>query len=188
MATERQRALRLAGLYNALPNFLWSGLAWAPVLVFAYSHVARPWLWGMLGVSLVGYLLPAAGLERLRLSSRLAPYQRLGVPHLNRFTQNGDWVNRRLRQRFPAFRQVTGRDAAQRLLRASYHLERFHLVALVFFGLLSGYALGHGHWGWAALLLGLNVGYNLYPMWLQQYLRLRVRGAAKRLRSAAPAE
>lgn len=185
MVSERQRAIRLAGWYNALPNVLWSGLAWTPVVVFCYQHVARPWLWTLVGLSLLGYLLPAAALERLRLSSRRAPYQRLGVPRLNRFTQNGDWVNQRLRQQFPRFRQVAGRDAALRRLRASYHLERFHLVALVLLLLLSGYAAGHGRWDWAGLLLLLNVGYNLYPMWLQQYLRLRLRAAARPGQSAA---
>ena len=46
---------------------------------------------------------------------------------------------------------------------------------LVLFGLLSGYAVAHAHLGWAALLLLLNVGYNPYPIWLQQYLRVRLR-------------
>ena len=59
------------------------------------------------------------------------------------------------------------------LVAGSYHMERFHGVLLLFFALVSLYALAHGYSGWAALLVLLNVGYNLYPMWLQQYLRLR---------------
>jgi hypothetical protein len=28
--------------------------------------------------------------------------------------------------------------------------------------------------GWAVVLILLNIGYNLYPIWLQQYLRVRL--------------
>ncbi|GAB3842527.1 glycosyl-4,4'-diaponeurosporenoate acyltransferase CrtO family protein [Hymenobacter jeollabukensis] len=179
MSTERQQARRRAGWYNAVPNVLWSVLGLGPVAWFAYAHVGRPWLWGMVAVSLLAYLLPARALERLRLSASPARYRRLGVHWLNRVTQNGELVNRQLRRRFPGFRQVPGRAAAERHLRASYHLERFHLALLVFFVLVGAYAAACGQWGWALLILVLNVGYNLYPMWLQQYLRSRLRAALR---------
>ncbi|OON71112.1 hypothetical protein B0919_03740 [Hymenobacter sp. CRA2] len=163
-----------------MPNVLWSVLGLAPVVVFAYQHMERPWLYGLSALSLLLYLVPAAGLERLRLSAQPAAYRRLGVHRLNRFAQNGELVNRRLRQHFPEFRQVQGRTSAVRRLRASYHLERFHLVLLLFFLLTSLYAAARGYLGWALLILLANVGYNLYPMWLQQYLRARLRAATRR--------
>ncbi|UOQ78984.1 hypothetical protein MUN84_10935 [Hymenobacter sp. 5516J-16] len=51
---------RLA-FYNAVPSVVWSGLSWGPLTVFCYQHMARPWLYGLLGVSLLGYVVPAPG-------------------------------------------------------------------------------------------------------------------------------
>jgi hypothetical protein len=39
---------------------------------------------------------------------------------------------------------------------------------------VSGYAIGQREVGWAVVLILLNIGYNLYPIWLQQYLRVRL--------------
>jgi hypothetical protein len=68
---------------------------------------------------------------------------------------------------------VRSRAGLASLLRTTYHMERFHVVLLVFFGLTSLYAAAHGQVGWGVLLTLINVGYNLYPIWLQQYLRVR---------------
>ncbi|TGE21280.1 hypothetical protein E5K00_13380 [Hymenobacter aquaticus] len=169
----RPSAALLAAL-NAVPSVLWSGLALGPLSVFCYQHVARPWLWGLLGVSLLGYAVPRSWFRYWQLSRARRRYERLGVPVVARFTQHGTLVHQWLRRRYPHYRRVPHRQAGRRLVAESYHLERFHGVLLVFFGLVSLYALMRGHLGWAGLLLVLNVGYNLYPVWLQQYLRLRL--------------
>jgi hypothetical protein len=95
------------------------------------------------------------------------------VALLNRLTPNGDFVNRLIRRRYPAYRRVRSRAALAALVRTPYQ-ERFHLLGFLFFLLASGHAAGRGQAGWCGLLLLLNVGYNVYPMWLQQYLRVRV--------------
>ena len=159
---------------NAVPNVLWSGLAFAPVVAFCYQHLPRPWLYGFGAVSLLAYAWPAAWLRRLQLSEGVAAYQRLRVPALNRFTQNGSIINGLLRRRYSHYQPLSTRAALAKLRSTTYQQERFHWAALIFFLLASGYALGLGLVGWAALLTGLNVGYNLYPIWLQQYLRLRL--------------
>ncbi|UYZ58239.1 glycosyl-4,4'-diaponeurosporenoate acyltransferase CrtO family protein [Hymenobacter latericus] len=189
MASERRKAARLAAWYNAVPNVLWSVLGFAPVVAFGYGYMERAWLYGLLAPSLLAYLLPTAWLRRLQLSQSAGVYRQLRVHRINRITQNGALVNARLRQRFPGFRQVQGRASAERHVRASYHLERFHLVLLLFFLGCTLYAAAHGRWGWALLMLLANIGYNLYPIWLQQYLRLRLAAAAGQHEpGAGPAE
>ncbi|MGI4870123.1 MAG: hypothetical protein ACRYFX_02975 [Janthinobacterium lividum] len=118
-------------------------------------------------------------LQRLQLSSGVAAYQRLRVPALNRFTQSGTLVNALVRRRYPQYRVLPGRAAVAKLVRTTYQQERFHWAGLVFFLLLSIYAAAHGHPGWALGLALANVGYNLYPIWLQQYLRVRL-GSGRR--------
>jgi hypothetical protein len=165
--------------YNAVPNVLWSVLSLVPLVVFCYQHVARPWLYGFAALSLLAYAWPTAWLAHLQLSARPALYRRLRVPALNHFTQHGTLVNRLLRHRYPQYRYLPPRANLAQVVRTTYHLERFHWVMLVYFLLATGYAVALGYWGWAGLLTLLNVGYNLYPIWLQQYLRLRLRGVPR---------
>ena len=166
--------------YNAVPNVLWSALALGPLLVGCYRYVERPWLWGFVALSLSGYAWPAAWLRRLQLSSRVGVYQRLGVPGVGRFAQQGALVNGLLRRRYPHYRALVGRGAVAKLLSTTYQQERFHWAGLVFFLLVSSYLGTAGYPGWALGLTLANVGYNLYPIWLQQYLRVRLGRQAAR--------
>jgi hypothetical protein len=180
-ASKRARpsAAVVAG-YNAVPNVLWSGLAFGPLMLCCYRYVGWPWQVGFGVVSLLAYAWPAAWLRRLQLSRQVAVYQQLRVPALNRFTQQGTLVTGLLRRRYPQYRALPGRAGIAKLLSATYSQERFHWAGLLYFLLVSGYAGATGRLGWALGLSFLNVGYNLYPIWLQQYLRLRLgNGRAK---------
>jgi uncharacterized membrane protein len=168
-------SMALLAFYNAVPSLFWSVLSLVPICVFCYQHMARPWLYGLLAVSLPAYALPTSWFRYWQLSNTSAIYRKLGVLFVNRFTQNGDFVNRLVRRQYPNYRHVRHRASAVALLRTSYHQERFHIVLLLFFLFSSIYAATHGHWKWALVLTLINVGYNLYPVWLQQYLRVRLR-------------
>ena len=171
---RRVPSAAVVACYNAVPSVLWSGLALGPLVVCCYRYVAQPWLWGFLAVSLSSYAWPAAWLRRLQLATSVQVYRRLGVPALGYFTQQGGLVNSLLRRRYPGYRGLVGRRAVARLLSTTYQQERFHWAGLVFFLLISFYVGARGQLGWALALLLLNVGYNLYPIWLQQYLRVRL--------------
>ncbi|MDO7885513.1 glycosyl-4,4'-diaponeurosporenoate acyltransferase CrtO family protein [Hymenobacter cheonanensis] len=176
-ALNSQRGVPSAAVvacYNAVPSVLWSGLALGPLAVCCYHYVVQPWLWGFLAVSLSAYAWPAAWLRRLQLAPRAQVYRRLGVPGLGYFTQQGALVNRLLRRRYPNYRGLVGRRAVARLLSTTYQQERFHWAGLLFFLGVSIYVGAAGQLGWALGLTVLNVGYNLYPIWLQQYLRIRL--------------
>jgi hypothetical protein len=160
--------------YNAVPSVLWSVLSLGPLTVFCYQHVARPWLWGFIVASLLVYAVPATWLRRLQLSAQPAVYRKLGVPVVGHLAQYGALVNRLLRRRYPHYRRLPSRAAVASVVRGTYHYERFHWSMLLFFLLVSGYAIGQRAVGWAVVLMLLNIGYNLYPIWLQQYLRVRL--------------
>ncbi len=174
-ATESRAAMPSPAVLawaNAVPNVLWSVLSLTPLAVFCYQYL--PWLYGFGAVSLLAYAWPTAWLRRLQLSAAPAAYRRLRVPALNHLTQHGTLVNSLLRRRYPQYRHLPRRADLAKLVRTTYQLERFHWVMLVFFLLVAGYAVAQGQLGWAGLLTLLNVGYNLYPIWLQQYLRIRL--------------
>jgi len=171
----------LLAWYNAVPNVFWSALSLGPLSVFCYTWVERPWLYGLLAASLLTYALPTAWFRYWQLSRMPAAYRKLGVPVVNHFTQSGTFINRLIRRRYPTYRHVPTRAATTALVRTSYHQERFHGFLLLFFLSISLYALVRHQVGWALLLTLINVFYNVYPIWLQQYLRVRLGG-----RGAAP--
>lgn len=173
-------------LYNAIPSVFWSVLGLVPLSIFCYQHLARPWLYGFLAASLAVYAVPRLWFRGWQLSARPAVYERLGVPLVNYFTQHGRLVNGLLRRRYPQYRHLRGRLALRALVEQSYHMERFHAAALVFFLLCALQAAAQERWDWAALLTVLNVGYNLYPIWLQQYLRVRLGHGQARWRDGTP--
>lgn len=176
-ASNSQRGVPSAAVvacYNAVPNVLWSALALGPLVVCCYRYVAQPWLWGFVAVSLSAYAWPVAWLRHLQLATSVRIYRQLRVPGISHFTQQGTLVNRLLRRRYPGYRALAGRRAVAKLLSTTYQQERFHWAGLVFFLLVSVYVGAAGQLSWALSLTLLNVGYNLYPIWLQQYLRVRL--------------
>lgn len=179
---------RLLGFYNAVPNLLWSALSLTPLTIYCYQHVARPWLYGFILVSLLVYGVPFSQFRRLQLSASLARYRKLGVPKLNQFTQHGTLINRLIQRAYPQYRHVRTRAALASFWRTTYYQEQFHLVLFVFFLLVGAYAVGYGQVGWAALLCLINLGYNLYPMWLQQYLRLRLAASLSEPKQVTPTQ
>jgi hypothetical protein len=165
----------LRAFYNSVPNVFWSAVSFLPISLFCYQRMDRVWLCVFGAASLLAYVLPVSCLRRLELSSKPDVYRRLRVHWVNRFVQHGTLVNRLLRQRNPRYRRIRSRAAALSLVRATYHQERFHWAIFLLFLLSSIYAVVNSYAGWALLIMLSNVIYNLYPIWLQQYIRMRLR-------------
>ena len=164
----------LSSLYNAAANVFWSLLAFAPVSVFCYRFMERGWLWAFVVASVIAMLVPASMLRYLELSSTVTTYRKLGVHGVNHFVQHGTLINHLLRRRYPEYRGMHSRTRTASLLQSTYVQERFHWAVLLFFLLTSFYGITHGYPGWALLITIANVVYNLYPIWLQQYIRVRL--------------
>ena len=171
MTARRSKPDVLSSLYNAVPNVFWSLLAFVPVSIFCYQFMGRGWLWTFVVASLIAFMLPASTLRYLELSSTVATYRKLGVHWVNHFVQRGSFINQLLRRRYPGYPPIRSRTG---ILQTTYAQERFHWAVLLFFLLSSLYAITHGYPGWALLITIINVVYNLYPIWLQQYIRKRL--------------
>ena len=164
----------LLAVVNAVPSVLWSVVGFGPLAVFCYQQMARPWVYGLAAVSLLAYAMPTSWFGTWQLGRTPDRYRRLGVAFAGSLVQNGALVNRWLRRRYPHYRRVPSRAKVAALVRSTYEQERFHLGAGGFFLGSSAYALAHGYVGWAVGLTLLNVAYNVYPIWLQQYIRVRL--------------
>ena len=172
----------LSPVYNGVANVFWSLLAFAPVSMFCYRFMERGWRWAFVAASFVAWMVPASTLRYLELSSTLSTYRKLGVHRVNHLVQHGTFINHLLRRRDAEYRRMLSRAGTAYLLQSTYVQERFHWAVLLFFLLSSLYGIAHGFPGWALLITVINVVYNLYPIWLQQYIRLRLNRSRSNLR------
>lgn len=163
--TLRQRLL------NALPNVMWTALCAGPLYLFCARHMnGRDCIYLSAAASLL-LMLPKSALRRLQLSRNPRVYRSLRVHWLIPFTQDSGWMRRLAGD--PPLPLPRQRPCVKKLIADTRLRERFHLALLLFFLLCALTALLQRRFAWAALLMLLNIAYNLYPVWLQQFLRMR---------------
>lgn len=174
--------------YNAVLTIFWSVLGFLPICMFCYPFMERFWLYVFSFSGLFAYLLPVAQFRHLELSDNATVYRSLGVHWINRFVQHGTLINGLLRQRDPRYRRIRSRQTAVHLKNTTYMQERFHWAMFIVFLLSALYAFLHNHPGWGLLIMLTNLTYNMYPIWLQQYIRIRLRRSCslRNLRCTSP--
>jgi len=128
------------------------------------------------------FYAPRGGRKAVRL------LERLGVRAFKRVTTNGDLVNRWGRRREPDYRVVRDAESAAEWAEKAREAERNHWVFLSMGALSAVYAARLGWYGWTAGLVFSNVVFNVYPILLQRYNRLRVRRLLSGGPEAAPFE
>lgn len=166
---------RLRDLYNAVPNFFWSAVCLIPVYLFCYRFIELKLIYIFLGISFLPAFFPNSFLLKIQLSRTTKVYKKLGVNTINRIAQNGEIVNRLIRKQFPQYKTVTyNARSVKQLLQQTYMNEKFHLILFLFFSFIIVYAICQKEYGWALIIFLTNVGYNIYPNLLQQYIRIKL--------------
>lgn len=161
-------------LYNQLINFFWTILAFAPVVYFCYQYLALSLLYWFIGISCLVLFVPASWLARIQLSNSQNAYKKIGVRFIKKYTQDGDVVNRVIKNKYPEYKYVGNRQSFKKVVGKTYANEKFHYLAFVFFLCLGIYAFLQGLVAWGIFISIANIVYNLYPIFLQQYNRIRI--------------
>lgn len=182
------RIKRLVGAYNLLINLLWSGLSFVPIIIFCYTWTENNLLFLFLSLSLLPVFLPHAAIDKLQISGKAVTYKKLGVTLVQHLSQNGVFINYLIRKNYPGYKVVRHeKKSVEGLLKLTYILEKFHLVGFVFFGFISVYAFGKSLLGWALVLTITNLLFNVYPILLQQYIRVKLALYQKKSEESMPA-
>ncbi|ANE52131.1 hypothetical protein [Flavisolibacter tropicus] len=166
---------RMVGFYNMLPNLVWSILGLVPISIFCYTHLTSRLFWLFIAISFLPVFLSNAYLSKIQIARTTTTYRKLRVGLIQQLSQNGVVINRLIRRRFPTYKAVR-KDAKSmnRLLKQTYAFEKFHYMLFLFYSMVGVYALFKGYIGWAAIILLTNLFYNIYPILLQQYIRLKL--------------
>jgi Glycosyl-4,4'-diaponeurosporenoate acyltransferase len=178
---EFRKINRLAATYNMIPNLIWSTLFLLPITVFCITFLNSKSVFILLGLSLIPIFFPNSFFDLIQISKNTAFYKRIGVKHINKFAQNGDFLNRYLRNKYPNFKAVSlNKSSIDKQFHQTYFFEKFHFSLFIFFTATTIYSVAKGHLVWALILSICNLLYNIYPNLLQQYIRLKLASAIKR--------
>jgi Glycosyl-4,4'-diaponeurosporenoate acyltransferase len=159
-------------ILNALPNILWTAIFIGPVYAYCVREIPPRLLYVFAVAGALPFLVPRSFLQRFQLSPDTGVYRRLQLPLLVKLTQDAPWLHRL--GGHPEKRVRRDRGAIVRVISDTWTRERFHFGLLVFCALCAGVALWRTQLMWFTALILINTLYNLYPVWVQQYLRLRV--------------
>jgi hypothetical protein len=146
---------------NQLLNLTWTIIGFLPICLFWFSEGPNFVLYLFFLLSLVAGLMPPKTYAKLQLSKDLRVYRKLGVKRFQKFTQSGNFGSR-------------GDKRLSNYLRKLSMYERFHYSCMVFFISSAFLALFHAHVLLALGILICNIIYNVCPILLQQYNRIRI--------------
>lgn len=147
-----------------------------PLRPFAFTvPTPAPWVWlACAGVLTLPALLPHAWF-RTQPWERGGLYPALGLRGFRWIAPDGDWVARRLRRLDPTYRLIRDRRSRDAHIVESRRNEAWHLSWGLLGVVTSIHASSTGQTGWAALIAGLNLMFNVYPVLHQRYKRARMR-------------
>ena len=134
----------------------------------------NPLLYLFVAVSLIFGFLPAGFFQSMQLSQSSGFYEKAGVRWVRKFVQNGDVVKRITRKDEKEQRVIKDRKAIEKYLKTIAMYERYHFVCLVFFLLTTFHAAFYKAFVYSAIIFAGNVFYNILPILLQQYNRVRI--------------
>ena len=165
---------KIEGL-NLLVNLIWSFIFLFPLVVFCYTKMPRNWFVISLLISLLAIFLPASFFSVYQVSKSRLFYKKIGIEFFNHFTQNGTLLNRLVKNNFPEYKRFqTKEEALKKLFNQTFMFEKFHFIVGIFFIETTIFAFINNYYYWVAFFIVGNVIYNIYPMLLQQYIRLRL--------------
>ncbi|HUR10225.1 MAG TPA: hypothetical protein VM012_02580 [Flavitalea sp.] len=163
-------------LYNMVPNLFWSLLCITPAAIYCFNEMPEKYLYVSAAISLITIFLPNRFLNQMQIGRTVKFYEKMGVPFINKFSQHGSYINRVIKRKFPDYTVVSKQHrSVNKLLQQSYMFEKFHFMLFIFYLSLFIYAFIQAQYLWAIIIFVANVIYNVYPCFLQQYLRVRLK-------------
>ncbi|WP_031527383.1 glycosyl-4,4'-diaponeurosporenoate acyltransferase CrtO family protein [Dyadobacter crusticola] len=172
-------------MVNQLINIFWTIVSFSVVGWYwgeYFSEGRSVWvLYIIVVVSVFAFNIPAKLISTLNLSSKPRTYELVGVRMMRWLVQDGLLV-KKINQHFGKKNVlISNRQSARTYLSKIALQERYHYSCFVFFALSAISALPVGNIRMALLISVWNIIYNVYPILLQQYNRLRIRKLLSRL-------
>lgn len=156
----------------------------APCVLFYFRGPGEvKWLIVFIAISYLISRLPKRMYDRFQISSDVKIYRKLWVAGFKKLSTNGDLINKAIRRKYPAHRNVKNIETIREKLDETYTIEKSHTVLFVFCLLTNIYALLTKSFVTATILFAGNILFNYYPNLLQQYNRIRYKRVIEKFSS-----
>jgi hypothetical protein len=177
---ENIKIRNLVNTYNMIVNLFWSVINLVPISIFCYIYLSLKLFLIFLITSFLSVFLPKAFFDSIQLGKTSSFYKSIGIKFINQFAQNGEIINKLVKRRYPNYKMVSGnRRSIRKLISQTYVFEKFHFMMFLFFMFVTVYAIIAHYWWWALVIFLTNVIYNVYPNFLQQYIRVRLKAYSR---------
>ena len=161
-------------MLNQLINFFWTSLCFLPLLWYWAIESPDMWFYGSIIISIVCSLLPEAFYKFLQFDNSTLTYENYGVKIIRKFVQHGDLINRSFRLKSPGYKVIKDVRQLRNFLKTIEMYERYHFMCFLFFFFTTVHSLSAHRFLFALLITVCNAVYNICPIFLQQYNRLRI--------------
>ena len=165
-------------MLNQIINIFWTTLSFVIVGTYWGGYLAEqrsPIIMAVFVLlSIFTSFIPSSWIDKFTLSKRKKTYERIGVKWLLYFVQNGKLANSIQKKQGKRPGLIHSGKQAENYLKTIRMQEKYHYCCFVFFTLSIGSAFIIQKPGIALLILVCNVSYNVYPILLQQYNRIRI--------------
>ena len=161
-------------IYNQIINLFWTTVCFAPIVRLWYLYFHPTILIVSLAVSFLPVLIPTKYFGILQISRNRKFYESLSIKALQSLTQDGKLVSTLADKQNQHYRIIK-----KRVVRKTYKsqialYERYHIICLVFFSISFVYAIHQRVLLISFLILFSNIVYNIIPILIQQYNKLRL--------------
>jgi len=126
-----------------------------------------------LGISFIAHLLPQRFYNAIQVKD-IKLLKKTGVDFALKYAQYGGIINNIIKKKFPGYKVAYNIKTLRSQYNKTYGFERFHFMVLLFFLFVIVFALANRYYLWALIFFITNIIYNVYPILLQHYTRLRI--------------
>jgi hypothetical protein len=161
-------------LINQAINLIWTALFFTPTILFWILYYDAAILFCLLAISLFPLLLNEALLRFFQLSSSKKFYEQIGIRKFQAVTQDGRIVKNLINKRHVDYSIIGNRRDIELYKKQINIYEKYHLICMLFFSGSAIYGLINSEYYLSALILVSNIFYNVVPLLIQQYNKIRI--------------
>ncbi|SEI43865.1 hypothetical protein SAMN04487995_0736 [Dyadobacter koreensis] len=153
-------------MLNQLINVGWTILVFTPVVIYSDSMRSLKIIYIFSVISALCGFLPKKIFDSFKFSADPQFHERFGVRKIRNFVQDGDLISRSIRKDLPHHRTIKGKEMFRKYLKTVEMYEHYHIICLIFFLLLTIYAVSNHGFGIGIIVTAGNLLYNICPILL----------------------
>lgn len=171
--------VKLETIVNQVFNIGYTAIFFTPIILFWKDYYTTLFFKISLGTTICSFFLPHRCYTFFQISDSKNFYKKIGIPFIQQFTQQGKFAKRLTTYLGNNVFQSPKGNRINKLKNQIRTFETFHWACFIFFSLTAAYAYQKGSSILTIFILTSNILYNVIPILIQQYNRIRLNNISK---------